>query len=77
MAASEAMEAREASEAWAELATDHPASLKQRAARVLGTIVFTSLLGLIVLTAIPYGTVEAWWKAFFVCAVFSPSQLSG
>jgi len=53
------------------LFADDPASLKQRAARVLGTIVFVSLLLLIVLTAIPYGTAEAWWKAFFVCAVFA------
>lgn len=55
----------------AELAADHPASFKQRVAKVLGTIVFISLLGLIVFTAIPYGTAEAWWKAFFVCAVFA------
>jgi len=27
-------------------------------------------VGLIVVTAIPYGTVEPWWKAGFVCAVF-------
>jgi O-antigen ligase len=53
------------------LAAEVPASLKQRAARVLGTIVFASLLVLVVLTAIPYGTAEAWWKAFFVCAVFA------
>lgn len=26
---------------------------------------------LIVVAAIPYGTVEAWWKAAFVCAVFA------
>src|SRR5262245_18444172 len=28
------------------------------------------LLALLVIAAIPYGTVEAWWKAAFVCAVF-------
>jgi putative inorganic carbon (HCO3(-)) transporter len=39
--------------------------------RVLGATIFFTLLGLIVVTAIPYGTVEAWWKAFFVCAVFT------
>jgi len=55
----------------AKLAADHPVSLKQRVAKVLGTIVFISLLGLIVFTAVPYGTAEAWWKAFFVCAVFA------
>jgi O-antigen ligase len=50
---------------------DYAPSLKQRVAKALGTIVFASLLVLIVLTAIPYGTAEAWWKAFFVCAVFA------
>ena len=34
-------------------------------------IVFGALLGLIVISAIPYGTVEPWWKAAFVCAVFA------
>jgi O-antigen ligase len=33
--------------------------------------IFGLLLGLIVLAAIPYGTVEPWWKAAFVCAVFA------
>ncbi|HJS24945.1 MAG TPA: hypothetical protein VJ751_11365, partial [Pyrinomonadaceae bacterium] len=33
--------------------------------------VFGALIGLIVITAIPYGTVEPWWKAAFVCAVFA------
>jgi O-antigen ligase len=28
------------------------------------------LLALLVIAAIPYGTVEPWWKAAFVCAVF-------
>lgn len=42
-----------------------------RAADVLGKIVFISLLALIGFTAIPYGTAEAWWKAFFVCAIFT------
>lgn len=45
-------------------------SARARASRILSAGIFFSLLGLIVLTAIPYGTVEAWWKAFFVCAVF-------
>ena len=30
-----------------------------------------ALVGLIVIAAIPYGTVEPWWKAAFVCAVFA------
>jgi putative inorganic carbon (hco3(-)) transporter len=44
---------------------------KLSVAGVLSTIVFVSLLGLIVLTAIPYGTSHAWWKALFVCVVFT------
>ena len=27
-------------------------------------------MALLIITAIPYGTVEPWWKAAFVCAVF-------
>lgn len=34
----------------------------------MSKIIFAALLGLVVLTAIPYGTVEPWWKAAFVCA---------
>lgn len=41
-----------------------------RLADILGKVIFVSLLALIVLTAIPYGTVEPWWKAVFVCVVF-------
>jgi O-antigen ligase len=37
---------------------------------VVTKTIFGALLGLIVLAAIPYGTVEPWWKAAFVCAVF-------
>jgi O-antigen ligase len=37
---------------------------------VLNRIVFIALVILIVVTPIPYGTVEPWWKAAFVCAVF-------
>ncbi|HEU5459771.1 MAG TPA: O-antigen ligase family protein [Pyrinomonadaceae bacterium] len=33
--------------------------------------VFAALVGLIVIAPIPYGTVEPWWKAAFVCAVFA------
>jgi O-antigen ligase len=39
-------------------------------AGILSTVVFVSLLGLIGLTAIPYGTSHAWWKALFVCVAF-------
>ena len=32
--------------------------------------IFIALVALMVVAAIPYGTVEPWWKAAFVCAVF-------
>ena len=46
-----------------------------RVADLLGKVVFFSLLGLILLTAIPYGTAEAWWKAVFLCLVFATGIL--
>ena len=46
-------------------------SPRHRVAGVAGTIVFFSLLILVAFTAIPYGTAESWWKAFFICAVFT------
>lgn len=49
---------------------DERASLKLRVAKVLGQIIFVSLLCLIALTAVPYGTSQAWWLALFVCIVF-------
>lgn len=45
-------------------------SARTRLSRLLDAGIFFSVVGLIVLTAVPYGTVEAWWKALFVCAVF-------
>jgi len=38
---------------------------------LLNKFIFGSLVALIAITAIPYGTVEPWWKAAFVCAVFA------
>jgi O-antigen ligase len=38
---------------------------------LLNKLVFGLLLTLIIITPIPYGTVEPWWKAAFVCAVFA------
>jgi O-antigen ligase len=37
---------------------------------LLGKIIFGALVCLVVITPIPYGTVEPWWKALFICAVF-------
>jgi O-antigen ligase len=48
-----------------------PATFRLRLARVLEILVFAGLLALLVISAVPYGTAEAWWKAFFICAAFS------
>lgn len=42
-----------------------------RIADISGKVIFGSLLCLLVFTAIPFGTAEAWWKAFFICEVFA------
>ncbi len=47
------------------------APVKVRATAVFGGIVFYSLLGLLVIAVVPYGSAEMWWKAFFVCGVFT------
>ena len=44
--------------------------------RVIRGFIFVALLALLVIAAIPYGTVEPWWKAAFVCAVFAICILS-
>ena len=38
---------------------------------MLNKLIFVALVVLIVIAVIPYGTVEAWWKAAFICAVFA------
>ncbi len=43
----------------------------KRLANLLGQIIFVGLLALIVFTAIPYGTVDAWFESVFECAVFA------
>jgi O-antigen ligase len=45
-------------------------------ADISARIIFVSLLALIVFTAVPYGTAEPWWKAFFICAVVALSLLA-
>lgn len=42
-----------------------------RLARVLETIVFGGLLGVVVVAVIPYGTVDVWWEGLFECLVFA------
>jgi O-antigen ligase len=38
--------------------------------RALEKVVFCGLLAVAVISTIPYGSVDAWWEAFFECAVF-------
>ena len=38
--------------------------------RWLNAAIFAALVVLIVIAAIPYGTVEPWWKSAFICVVF-------
>jgi O-antigen ligase len=45
-------------------------------ADIFARTIFASLPALIVFTAVPYGTVEPWWKAFFICAVAALSLLA-
>jgi len=44
--------------------------VRLRIAGFFDKTVFSGLLVLLALSAVPYGTVEPWWKAVFVCAVF-------
>src|SRR6266550_124863 len=47
----------------------------ERSTKLLDRIVFACLLGLIVTTSIPYGTVEPWWESIFECAVFAVTAI--
>jgi O-antigen ligase len=53
---------------------DNPASA-QTVARFLNRVIYVSLLATIVLTAIPYGTVQPWWISIFECLVFVIAML--
>ena len=46
-----------------------------RVSQVLGNVIFYALLTVLSLTAVPYGTVEPWWRAVFECAMFTLSLL--
>ena len=43
---------------------------------MLSKTIFGLLLCVVALTPVPYGTVEPWWKAVFVCAVFGITILA-
>jgi hypothetical protein len=51
--------------------TSVPAHHSTPFVRYLDPFIFYALLTIIVLTAVPYGTVEPWWKAVFQCAIFA------
>ncbi|HET9478907.1 MAG TPA: O-antigen ligase family protein, partial [Pyrinomonadaceae bacterium] len=36
---------------------------------MLSKVIFVALLLVVAITPVPYGTVEPWWKAAFICAV--------
>jgi putative inorganic carbon (HCO3(-)) transporter len=55
----------------AEIVMVEERSADLRIAGLLNTAIFSALVGLVALTAIPYGTIEPWWKAAFVCVVFA------
>jgi putative inorganic carbon (HCO3(-)) transporter len=55
----------------AEIVMVEERSADLRIAGLLNTAIFAALVGLVILTAIPYGTIEPWWKAAFVCVVFA------
>lgn len=46
-----------------------------RLSKLLDQIVFSCLLGLMVLSVIPYGSVDALWEAVFECGVFTLTAL--
>ncbi|HKC66056.1 MAG TPA: hypothetical protein VKB86_20600, partial [Pyrinomonadaceae bacterium] len=52
------------------LSRDEGKGIALKLSRALGLAIFYSLLALIILVAIPYGTVEPWWEALFECTVF-------
>lgn len=53
-----------------ELTRPAAGSFTQPAALLLDRVVFFGLLALIVVLAIPYGSVEPWWESIFECAIF-------
>lgn len=53
------------------LSRDEGKGITLKLSRALGLTIFCSLLALILLVAIPYGSVEPWWESLFECAVFA------
>ena len=53
-----------------ELTRPTTASFTRPTALLLDRVIFFGLLALIVVLAIPYGSVEAWWESIFECVIF-------
>jgi tetratricopeptide (TPR) repeat protein len=50
-------------------------SARERTSHLLDRVIFLTLLALIPLTAIPYGTVEEWWESLFESIIFALAAL--
>src|SRR5512138_432181 len=58
------------------VATSDEVGARLRIAHLLSVGIYVLLLLLIVCSSIPYGTLEPWWKALFVCFVFGVAILA-
>ncbi len=61
--------------AQSDLSNEGIAASKSRALNLIGATIFSGLIALVILTPIPYGSVEAWAQAIFQCLVFSLTAL--
>ncbi len=61
---------RQSPETAIELASPKMGTFTQPLALLLDRVIFFGLLALIMVLAIPYGSVEAWWESIFECAIF-------
>ena len=56
-------------------ADDVDAGARGAASRALSSVIYCALLALLPLAAVPYGSVEPWWTAFFDALVFALAAL--
>lgn len=61
---------RQSPETAIELASPKMGTVTQPLALLLDRVIFFGLLALIMVLAIPYGSVEAWWESIFECVIF-------
>jgi O-antigen ligase len=55
--------------------TEADQQARPRLVKLINGVIFWSLLALLTIVAIPYGSAESWWEAFFACAVFTLGAL--